>query len=163
MIIAYADPPYPGLAHYYNNDEVDFNRLIERLVDDYPDGWALSIHSPALKEILPMCPDGARVGAWTKPFCSFKPGVNPAYTWEPIIFMGGRKRGTDERTVKDHFACSITLKRGLVGVKPEGFCFWLFRLLGLQDGDHFVDLFPGSGAVTRAWEKYRQQKQLVLL
>ena len=29
--------------------------------------------------------------------------------------------------------------------------------LGLRPEDEFVDLFPGSGAVTLAWELYRRQ------
>ncbi len=30
----------------------------------------------------------------------------------------------------------------------------MFTLLGAQPGDHLDDLFPGSGAVTRAWTTY---------
>jgi hypothetical protein len=38
---AYADPPYPGCAHYYEGHpdfagEVDHAALINRLVDEYP-------------------------------------------------------------------------------------------------------------------------------
>ena len=157
MRFAYADPPYIGQAKkHYSHDplcaEVNHKKLISKL--SVYDGWALSLSSPSLKQILNFCPDNARVGAWVKPFCSFKPNVNPAYAWEPVIFCGGRKRGRDLPTVRDYVSHPITLKRGLTGVKPDGFCFWLFDILGMQPGDVFDDLYPGSGAVTRAWNSY---------
>lgn len=163
MRVAYADPPYIGRAHYYpEKTEVDHADLVARLVAEFPDGWALSCSSPSLREILPLCPGGVRIGAWCKPFASFKPGINPAFAWEPVIFAGGRKRERKEETVRDWCAESITLKRGLVGAKPFGFCVWLFGLLGLRPGDEFVDLFPGSGAVTAAWQRYSARPQLHL-
>ena len=126
MKVAYADPPYIGQAKkHYNSKEVNHFDLIVRLCRDY-EAWALSCSSPSLKQILAMCPDNIRVGAWVKPFCIFKPGVNPAYAWEPVVFYGGRKRPRTAPTVRDWVSVNITLKRGFVGVKPEAFCFWLF-------------------------------------
>ena len=155
MRIAYADPPYIGQAmKHYGREEVDHLELIDRLVHDYPDGWALSLSSTTLQRILAMCPRGVRVGAWVKPFCSFKPGVNPAYAWEPVIFSGGRKRARTEPTVRDWVAVNITLRKGLSGAKPRDFCFWLFDLLGMMEGDELIDLFPGTGAVTKAWKEW---------
>lgn len=166
MRVCYADPPYLGKSmEFYGEqhleaaiyDTVDGHRaLIGRLREEFPDGWAMSLHSPSLKVILPLCPADCRVAAWVKPFCSFKLHVNPAYTWEPVIFRGGRKRTRQERTVRDYCAASAALKKGFRGAKPEGFCFWVFELLGLQPSDEFVDLFPGSGAVGRAWETYQR-------
>jgi hypothetical protein len=118
------------------------------------DGWALSLSSPSLKVILPMCPDDVRVGAWVKPFASFKPGVNPAYAWEPIIFWGGRKRGRDIPTLRDWVSCNITLRRGLAGAKPEAVSHWIFQMLGAEPTDEFHDLFPGTEAVTAAWRSF---------
>jgi hypothetical protein len=164
MKIAYADPPYIGQARKHYKDhpdyagEVDHADLIARLVRDYPDGWALSCSSPSLQQLLALCPPDVRVMAWVKPFAIFKPGVNPAYAWEPVVVRGGRaKRSRQEPTVRDWVSCNITLKRGLTGVKPAGFCAWLFAVLGLQAGDEFHDLFPGSGAVGAAWETYREE------
>ena len=156
MRIAYADPPYPGEAkRRYQCEEVDHVKLIQRLVYEFPDGWALSTKTPSLRFLLPLCPEEARVSAWVKPFAIFKPNVNPAYAWEPVIWMGGRgKRDRKEPTVRDWVSCNITLRRGLVGAKPEGFCMWLFNLMGMGPGDELVDLFPGTGAVTKAWEKF---------
>ncbi|NBW20835.1 MAG: hypothetical protein EBR82_74020 [Caulobacteraceae bacterium] len=160
MKVAYADPPYIGQAKkHYSHDprcaEVDHADLIERL-NGY-DAWALSLSSPTLRIILPMCPDDVRVMAWVKPFAAFKPNVNPAYAWEPVIVRGGRKRTRDEATVRDWVSANITLKRGLAGAKPEGFCFWLFDVFGMQAGDEFDDIFPGTGGVSRAWETYQRQ------
>lgn len=155
MKFAYADPPYIGMAYrYVENQEVDHAELIQRLCDEYPDGWALSLHSPGLKTILPMCPDDVRVMAWVKPFASFKPGVDPAYTWEPVIVRGGRKRTREQLTVRDWVSANITLKRGMVGAKPDLFSYWLFHVLNIEEGDTFHDLYPGTGSVTNALAKW---------
>lgn len=94
--LAYADPPYLGqgkkhYAPYHANaaecDSIDWHAaLIKRLSDEYPDGWVLSASSVSLRALLPLCPQDIRVGAWMKTFCSFKPNVNPAYAWEPVIW-----------------------------------------------------------------------------
>lgn len=161
--VAYSDPPYLGMARLYTrlhpdaqiwDDPETHRRHIGRLCEDYPDGWALSLHLPSLRVILPMCPADVRIGAWVKPFASFKPGVQPAYCWEPVIFRGGRNRGRQRRTHRDWIAANIALQKGLPGAKPERFAFWLFDLLGLEPGDTFDDLFPGSGAVGRAWREW---------
>lgn len=154
MKMCYADPPYPGMAHFYNCPEVDHRALIDDLCEQFPDGWALSTASTTLKYVLGLCPDDVRIAAWTKPFASFKPGVNPGYCWEPVIFRGGRKRDRTVATVRDFCAVPITMRRGFTGAKPEAMCWWVFDLLGLEPGDTFVDLFVGSGDVTRAWETY---------
>lgn len=163
MKFAYADPPYLGYGSFYADrhpNAMDWNKpethraLIERLCDEYEDGWALSLTSGNLHDILPMVPKVARVGAWVKPFASFKPGVSPAYAWEPLIFMGGRKHKRTNHTVRDWVAESITLKRGLTGAKPREFCRWVFALLDAQKGDTLDDLFPGSGAVGAAWAEW---------
>lgn len=166
MRIAIADPPYVGQSakHYRDHPdyagEVDHEALIARLMADFPGGWALCCSSPSLRYLLPLCPEDVRVLAWVKPFASFKPGVNPAYAWEPVIVRGGRKRTRDQETVRDWLAANITLKRGVSGAKPEAFCFWLFEVLGMQPQDEMADLFPGSGAVTRAWKRWQSQLDL---
>ena len=152
--IAYADPPYIGQARkHYNSEEVDHKKLIYQLMDY--DGWALSLSSTTLQVILAMCPEKVRVGAWVKPFSSFKPNVNPAYAWEPVIFKPARARGREKLTVRDWVSTSITLRKGLSGAKPEAFSFWLFEILGAEPIDEFIDMFPGTGAVSRAWDKWK--------
>lgn len=164
MRFAYADPPYIGQAKRHYRDggtarrklerdpeacEVDHAQLIARIVDEYPDGWALSASSPSLSKILAQCPKDVRVGAWVKPFAVFKPNVNPAYAWEPIVFRGGRRRERSEPTVRDWISCNVELRKGLVGAKPEDVCRWLLAILNVRPGDAVDDLFPGTGVFGR--------------
>jgi hypothetical protein len=166
MRVAYADPPYPGCAHLYPEQrEVDHAELIGRLVAEFPDGWALSTSSVALRTVLPLCPETVRVMAWVKPFAVFRPNVFPAYAWEPVLVCGGRRPGRGAPTLRDWVADAATPARisRTIGTKPLRFCFWLFGVLGLKDGDELVDLFPGSGGVVQAWEMYRRQRPLAFL
>jgi len=166
MTIAYADPPYPGYAHLYKDHpdyggEVDHAELVDRMTREY-DAWILHTASTTLGQVLAVCPDEVRVGAWVKPFASFKPGVNPAYAWEPVIFYGWKNDSSKERaTVRDWIACPITLKRGLTGVKPQEVVWWALHVLGATHEDEVDDLFPGSGAVARAWQAWRSQLSLL--
>lgn len=175
MRFAYADPPYIGQAkRHYSADpkcaEVDHLELIDRLTREFPDGWALSASAPSLGIILPMCPIGYRVGVWVKTFCAFKRNVRPAYGWEPVIFWGGRnpmngyratipERNGKQTTPKDFILAEdsiaepITLRKGLVGAKPEKVCRWILDLLNVQPGDEVVDLFPGTGIMDRVAEE----------
>lgn len=170
MRFAYADPPYLGMCkRYYHEhhgggcwDDIETHRALIERMGEY-DGWALSLTSGNLRTILPMCPESVRVAAWVKPFGVFKVNVNPAYVWEPVIFRPAHvSLGRGIPTVRDWLAESITLKRGIVGAKPERFALWLFDLLGVQPGDEFHDLFPGSGAVTAAYERWQAQQPLGL-
>jgi len=161
--VAYADPPYFGCARLYDHpragvyDTIDGHRnLVARLMGEFPDGWALSLHSPSLRTILPLCPPDVRVAAWVKPFAVWKKGVNPVYGWEPVIWRGGRRRGLEASAVRDWVSCSVAMRTGLVGAKPPGFAAWLFDLLGLTPADEFVDLFPGTRAVSRAWRRFQR-------
>jgi hypothetical protein len=158
--IAYADPPYPRQAKkHYSADprcaEVDHAHLIQTLEEDF-DGWALSSGADlfAMQYVIPLLPEGARVCPWVKPFASFKPNVTLAYAWEPIYIKPARKRGRDLPTVRDWVSANITLKRGLSGAKPDSVCWWLFDALGMEPEDELVDIFPGSGAVSRAWDEW---------
>jgi hypothetical protein len=157
---AYADPPYLGCGKLYAKHHPDalvwddpetHRELISRLVADYPDGWALSLSSTSLQELLPMCPPDVRVAAWVKPFAAFKANVRNAYTWEPVILRGGRLSSRDGAPVtRDHLAEPIALQRGLTGAKPERFCHWVLWMLGFVPGDTVDDLFPGTGVMGRA-------------
>ena len=152
MIFAYADPPYPGMAHFYpENTEVDHGVLFTRLCSEYPDGWALSTASTTLRQVLafPQCPADVRIMAWVKPFASFKLHVNPAYAWEPVLVRGGRRRTREQTTVRDWVSANITLRTGLVGAKPPGFYHWLREVLNVQPGDRLDDLYPGTGGLAK--------------
>jgi hypothetical protein len=157
MKYIYADPPYVGQARkHYKCEEINHAELIMQLQDE-SDGWALSCSSPSLPLLLPICPDGVRVMAWVKPFSIFKPGVNPSYSWEPVIVKLARKRTRQQPTVRDWVSVNITLKKGLVGAKPPDFCFWLFEVLNLTPEDEFVDMFPGTGIVGACWEEFKKR------
>lgn len=154
-VFAYADPPYPGLAaRYYAGEadfagEVDHRELVASLVAGEYLGWALSTSSKALREVLPLCPPGARVAAWVKPIGVRARGL--CSTWEPVIVVGGRR---DAKGVRDWLRAQPARGWGdLPGRKPLAFCAWLFDCLGMVPGDELVDLFPGSGAVGRAWRE----------
>lgn len=164
MKIAYADPPYLGCCGLYGhphrdgcwNEPETHRRLIERLSDEFPDGWALSASSVSLPVLLPSCRPVIRIGAWAKSFCAFKKGVRPCYAWEPVIFKGGRNmhhppplKGGKQTTPKDFIVAPITLRKGLTGAKPEIVCAWILDLLNVRAGDEVVDLFPGTGVMGR--------------
>lgn len=170
MRAAYAYPPYPGQSakHYRNHPdyagEVDHRGLLGRLDAQY-DGWLLHTSSTALADVLHMARlegvTGFRIMAWVKPFAAFKRNVPVAYAWEPVLVKPCRKPSVTGRVVmRDWIAESITLQRGLSGVKPDAVCRWAFEVLGLEPDDELVDLFPGSGAVTLSWNLWRNQFRL---
>jgi len=160
--LEYADPPYPGHVGLYRTHpdyggEVDHVSLIERLAAF--DGWALSTSAEALPSVLALCPRGLRVVAWHR-------GERPApsrwslHAWEPVIYFAGRqlaRKPGDWRRV-DSIVCGVaaltTLPGRVPGTKPAAVCRWIFDLLGATPGDTLVDLFPGSGAFTRAWTAF---------
>jgi len=169
MRFAYSDPPYLGCAHLYSdlhsdalkwNDPATHQQLVKHLAADFPDGWALSLSSTSLQTILPFCPSDVRVMAWAKPFCNWKGSVNPAYAWEPVLFSGGRSRLKENPKVLDFLVCNAPLQTGCPGAKPFDFAFWIFRVLGAIDNDDFVDLFPGSGNMSKAWDIFTRQLRL---
>jgi hypothetical protein len=154
MRFAYADPPYLGCGKLYAkqhpeallwDDPVTHRALIGRLMDEYQDGWAMSCSVPSLSILLPMCPPAHRILAWVKPFAIFKPNVGLAYTWEPVVFFGGRRISRKQKTVRDFVSCNVTLKKGLTGAKPTEVMDWLLDCLNVEPGDTVDDLFPGTG------------------
>jgi hypothetical protein len=159
MRIAYTDPPYIGCAHLYSEKtEVDHVELIDRLEAEY-DGWVL--HAAASpKSIAVLAPlvekTGARWMSWTKGFAAFRRNVSVAYAWEPVIVKAARKPVVSKRLInRDWIECSITLRRGMTGAKPEKVCHWAFEMVGARPDDQLVDLYPGTGAVSRAWKTWQ--------
>ena len=158
MRAVYCDPPYPNMARrLYDCPEVDHSELIQRL--ETFDAWALSTNTPSLRHILPLCPEGVRLGAWTKPWSAFRPNVNPSYSWEVVIFrLSDRRRTRHQSTIRDWVSANATRQKGLIGAKPEAFCFWIFEMLNLRAGDEFYDLYEGTCAVTRAFRRWLAAK-----
>ena len=164
MRLGYADPPYPGCAHLYKDHpdfdgEVDHAQLVERLEDEF-DGWVLHTHVAGLRmmereRILPE--DDIRICQWVKPFAAFKRNVSVAFAHEPVVIKAARKPVVSKRLVmRDWIDCPITMKKGLTGVKPEKVCHWAFELMGARPEDSLHDLYPGTGAVTKAWRTWGQ-------
>lgn len=172
MKLGYADPPYIRCAHLYRDHpdyagEVDHAQLIDRLQSEF-DGWVLhaSATDYSIAELAPLVLGiGARWCSWRKGFAAFKKGVPVAYAWEPVIIKPARKQVVSKRLVmrdwietveyQDDIKWSITLKRGLTGAKPEAVVHWACELMGAHPNDTLADLFPGTGAVGRAWETWK--------
>jgi len=167
MKLGYADPPYPGCADLYRDHpdyagEVDHVALVERLESEFA-GWVL--HTSATPEAIALLAPlvvktGARWCSWRKGFAAFKKNVPVAYAWEPVIIRAARKPVVSKRLVSRDWIdtdiqCSITLKRGLTGAKPEAVCHWAFELMGARPDDQLEDLYPGTGAVTKAWATWQ--------
>jgi hypothetical protein len=174
--VCYADPPYPGCAHLYSKvgtreyhpdagrwDDIDEHvALLARLDREFPDGWAFSTTTTALAALLPRAPAGTRLGAWVKTFISSMVAKTngPQRAWEPVLFKASAARYENRRIrAFDWVAapCGAGHTEAFIGAKPPAFSSWLFDLLavGEHPDDVFVDMFPGSGAVTRAWEDFR--------
>lgn len=99
--LAYADPPYPGKAHYYRGHpdyagEVDHAALLSRLATY--DGWALSTSARALPAILALAVAQdlpVRVAAWIRgprPHATARHALN---AWEPVIYVPVASAGGD--------------------------------------------------------------------
>lgn len=156
MRFAFADPPYYSCgARYYNAPEWDQRQthldLIARLVDNYPDGWALSTRSADLRWQLPACPDDILVAAWTKPFSgSARQHVRIYRVWEPVIYRTTRRNTAIGQRTRDALITNPTRMIGLIGAKPPTFNRWILDLLGYVDGDQLDDLYPGTGSMAGA-------------
>jgi hypothetical protein len=137
MRLAFADPPYPEQAERHYGDhpdyagEVDHRELLERL--SAYDGWALCTGAWMLPDVVRLCPKGTRVLVWRKDVM-WKPGVSADSIYTPPVFekFGGKS----------------------IGIKPYPYCAWIFEALGARADDTLDDLFPGSGAVGRAWTQW---------
>lgn len=153
--LAYADPPYPGMAHLYRGHpdyagEVDHSALVAKLVGY--DGWALSTSEEALRDVLSLTPRGTHVCPWTKPHGAAR-ARGPSNVHEYLLVSPARRKLPGVRD-----ALYAAVARGgdsdLIGRKPIAFCAWLFALLGAEPHDSFDDLFPGSGMVGRCWAEF---------
>lgn len=162
MRFAYADPPYVGQAkrlygkHKDFAGEVDHQELIRRLAGY--DGWALSLSVKSLPEVLAMCPEGVVTLAWFKPIAP-PLGDHRRYNWEPVILKPVRRYGPGYVPLAcvaspPQFTFREKPENHVIGEKPEAFAHWVFASAGLTRDDQMDDLFPGSGAVGRAWQTY---------
>jgi len=163
---AYADPPYHRMGkrmYAVHHDEAaiwDDKKthliLIDRLVSEFPDGWAMSCNPADLQWMLPHCPPTVRIAAWTKTFHQIRPLSSVQYAWEPVIWDGGRQLRNRKPMVRDWLSCARSMKKGLPGAKPHQFNRWVLDLLGYDPTeDDIVDLFPGTHGMTAAANEMR--------
>lgn len=179
--LAYADPPYPGMSHYYRGHpdyagEVDHAELLSRLATY--DGWALSTSARTLPGVLALAVAQdlpVRVAAWirgARPHATARHVLN---AWEPVIYLpvvragqGDASRGSPSEPSRDAGAIAArrtdvlthgvvpmsTLPSRVIGTKPAAFCAWMFALIGAGPHDTFDDLYPGSGIVGKTWSLF---------
>ena len=156
MTFAYADPPYFGCgkslygkhheeAGIWDTEQAHLD-LVERLCDEYQDGWVLSCNPRDLRMYLTTCPSDVRVGAWCKTWHQIRP-TTTQFAWEPVIWRGGRKDNKRTPMVRDWIMANATRQRGLPGAKPDTFNRWVLDLLNYEEGDQLDDLFPGTGGL----------------
>lgn len=176
MRFAYADPPYFGHgARLYGKhhdqaaewDKLDTHRqLVEQLLTDYPDGWALSCNPSDLAWLLPITPPPprTRICVYAKTFHQIRSNVSIQYAWEPLIICDGRNMKGRKPMVRDWAPIAAHPRvRGLVGAKPDAFCEWVLDLLGFNAAtDTLTDLFPGTGGMAAAIERRTNQPALSL-
>lgn len=160
---AYADPPYLGQSkkHYGNHadyaGEVDHAALIAHMCDEF-DGWALSLSVKSLPQIMRLCPLDVVTLAWFKPIAP-PLGDHRRYNWEPVIMRPVQRYGPGYVPLAviaspPQFTFREKPQEHVIGEKPEAFCHWVFASAGVTRDDELTDLFPGSGAVARAWASY---------
>jgi hypothetical protein len=138
------------------DDKESHISLVQRLIDEYPDGWALSCNPADLQWLLPHCPSTVRVAAWAKTFHQIRPKTSVQYAWEPVIWNGGRLIANRNPMVRDWLSCARNMRKGLPGAKPHKFNQWVLELLGYDPTlDQIDDLFPGTHGMTAAANEMR--------
>jgi hypothetical protein len=157
MKFAYADPPYYGQGkkrykEHHSEAAIwdDLNNhlaLIQQLMDEYKDGWALSCNPADLKHFL--IDSNIRVCVWTKTFHQIRP-TTVQYAFEPVLLYGGRKDHKRKPMVRDWVSGVASKRKGLPGAKPDYFNDWILNLLNYQQGDELIDLFPGTNGMAEA-------------
>ena len=165
MKFAYADPPYYGCgkslygnehpeAEKWDSKEAHFE-LIEKLCNEFPDGWALSMNMNDLKWQLPAMPDDVRIGVYAKTWHQIRP-TTIQFAWEPVVWRTNKEKRKRNPMVRDWIYCAATLKTGTIGAKPQSFNTWVLDLLDYnQDEDTLIDLFPGSNSMNKAINERR--------
>jgi len=106
---------------------------------------------------LPLCPLSVRVCAWRRRLRAGR-SRRALSAWEPLLVVEGRPLSVDGPQelldVLDYRGRYDAFPGAMVGMKPPEFTVWMFRQLGARAGDELTDLFPGSGAISRAWDLY---------
>lgn len=149
----YADPPYYGSEKHYRCDPVSLRDLIPRMEELAP-VRALSMSQamlPAAIETVPV-PPSSRVCVWAKPWS--RAHSWPIASWEPVLIWGDLPaRQPGKRTPRDVLVCASggENRSEFWAPKPDRFCDWVIDLIfGAKTGGTLLDLFSGSGGMSRA-------------
>jgi hypothetical protein len=148
---AIAADHHPAAADW--DSLTEHQKLITHMVRNF-DGWALATTPDGLGAYHPL-PVSAHVMAWHRP--NAMPGGHRLVSrWEPVIVFvpeGRRHRDTGPRVLD--FLSASAPRINFAGAKPPEWTSWVLDALGYTDGDEVVDLFPGSGSVSKAIEVRR--------
>jgi len=169
MKFAYADPPYylQGKRLYgkHHADAAIWDtkeahiELVQRLVAEYPDGWALSCNPANLRWLYAETPEQTRICVYAKTFHQIRVNVAVQYAWEPVLVYGGRPLFRRNPLVRDWAPIAAVPKvKGLIGAKPVKFCEWVLDLLGFDaEEDELDDIFPGTGVMGLVIDEIKSQ------
>ena len=175
MKFAIADPPYLGRAHRwygvggrakggglgradshpeaYKWDHPAMHlKLAAELLLDY-DGFALACTPHSLSTYLSVIPthseNGIKLLSWIKPG-SMPTGSRITPSWEAVIIRipKERKARAVGKQMVDYLICSAP-RSGYAGSKPAEWTDWVLNAMGVEAGDTVVDLFVGSGKVSK--------------
>ena len=140
---------YHPEAHEWD-DPAKHIDLIATLDREY-DGWAVAASGKTLAPLLTTVDElGGRVAIWHVTN-AIPDGARVRNVWEAVLYKtpaGRRAVGTGHR-VPDLLSAAHPVS-GFVGAKPDAWTRWVLNLLGFEPDDEIVDMFPGSGAVSRA-------------
>jgi hypothetical protein len=184
-----ADPPYPPFrgaggtknraSRWYGDGQRSLKDRPSDSHDEASEWDDPARHAALLTELLDTadgfaiatCPDGIaaygevppamRIMAWVKP--NAQPGSHRLRSlWEPVLLYapeGRRSNRGGMGLVPDVLIHPI--EAGFIGKKPQRWTHWVLDALSYQpDVDTALDLFPGSGEVTRAIGTYGLQAAL---
>lgn len=132
------------------DDPATHAALVRELVEGF-DGWAVAAWPSSLGVYLAAAPPDTRVAVWVK--ASAVPGGSRVVTgWEPVIaYVPPSRRGRGTGPAMRDVLTAGPPYIGHVGAKPAAWTRFALDLLGYDhDTDTLIDLFPGSGAVSRA-------------
>lgn len=174
MRLAIADPPYLGRAERWYGRGRGYKRGAATAADVHPsasewdqparhaqlvadlerdfDGYAIAAAADSLAVYLAAAPQ-LRVMVWHRGN-SVPSGSRIANQWEPVLIRvpDGRNGRTHGLATADVLRSGVR-QTGFLGSKPAEWTRWVLTALGYDtETDTVTDLFPGSGAVTRAIE-----------
>ena len=142
-------PEFHPDAHEWD-DPVKHIGLMVALEGEF-DGWAVACSGKTLAPLIGTADRlGARLAIWHVTN-AIPDGARVRSVWEGVFYRvpdSRRAVGTGSR-VADVLSAAHPVS-GFVGSKPSAWTHWVLDMLGyVPTEDEVVDVFPGSGAVSR--------------